>query len=270
MKKFLINFYISPLTVIYIGLSLVLGHFYYLFIHLFVALIHELSHVFAAIILKIKVNEIEMLPFGFYASIDNLESYNPLKQLIVLISGPLSIFISLLLLKIFYYFNILSIYGYNHGIDASINILLFNLLPIYPLDGNRIINALSSYFLEESKTKIFSCFISLISSLFMFKYLLGKNQIVIAFFLLGNSIKYILISHQNYKKFLLLRKYDKLKRKVKISSKIRLFRHYDNFYLKNNILYDESYIINRKIEEHNKVKKTLLIPKNLIKLLKKH
>lgn len=261
MKKFLINFYISPFTVIYIGLSLVLGRFYYLFIHLFVALIHELSHVLMAISLKMKVKEIEVLPFGFYASFDDLESYHPLKQILVLISGLLSIFLSLAILKVLYKFNILSVYGYNHGIEVSINVLLFNLFPIYPLDGNRIIYAFLSYFFEESKTRILTCLISLAFCLFMTIYLMRINQIVIAVFLLINAIKHPLFSYQNYMNFLLLRRYDKEKRKVKISSKIRLFRHYDNYYFKDNNLYGENFIVEKKIIDLAKTKKTFI--KNL-------
>jgi len=243
MKRQFPNFYVNPFTVIYIAIALILGRFYFLFIHLFVALIHELFHVLPALIFKMKVKEIEMLPFGFYASISDLEEHHPLKQIVVLLLGPLSIFISLIILKSLYVFDVISIYGYNHGVEASISILIFNLLPIYPLDGNRIINAILSLICEESITKIICIFISSICSILMSIYLFKQSQIIITVFLLINGVKYILNSYQNYRNFLLIRAFDNKKRKVKISSKPRIYRHYDNYCFIENRLINEGEII---------------------------
>ena len=110
------------------------------------AFLHELGHMLAGILLGFKPNSIEIMPVGLSIGFESkLENYNKkikngtlmtLKKIIIAVSGPLInlIFIVLFTLFDFNCFNIdreLIIY-------SNILILIFNLIPIYPLDGGRI------------------------------------------------------------------------------------------------------------------------------------
>ena len=112
------------------------------------ALIHELEHLLAGILIKMKPEKLEIMPFGFSISFKiNVYEYNKkikngnmlsLKKIFVALAGPL---INLLLMFIIFYLNI------NENmklqmIYANLILAVFNLLPVYPLDGGRILKEL--------------------------------------------------------------------------------------------------------------------------------
>ena len=112
------------------------------------ALIHELAHLLAGILIKMKPEKLEIMPFGFSISFKiNVYEYNrkikngnmlSLKKIFVALAGPL---INLLLMFIIFYLNI------NENmklqmIYANLILAVFNLLPVYPLDGGRILKEL--------------------------------------------------------------------------------------------------------------------------------
>lgn len=129
------------------------------------ALIHELGHIIFGLILGFKPKRLQIMPIGFsiYFSI-NIDDYNrkilnlnklTLKKLIVYIGGPLTnllIFLIILLLNIDF--------NYRNEI-AYINIIIgiFNLLPIYPLDGSRILENMLKLFFKNQKAYKYSNFI---------------------------------------------------------------------------------------------------------------
>ena len=112
------------------------------------ALIHELAHLLAGILIKMKPEKLEIMPFGFSISFKiNVYEYNKkikngnmlsLTKIFVALAGPL---INLLLMFIIFYLNI------NENmklqmIYANLILAVFNLLPVYPLDGGRILKEL--------------------------------------------------------------------------------------------------------------------------------
>lgn len=112
------------------------------------ALIHELAHLVAGILIKMKPEKLEIMPFGFSISFKiNVYEYNKkikngnmlsLKKIFVALAGPL---INLLLMFIIFYLNI------NENmklqmIYANLILAVFNLLPVYPLDGGKILKEL--------------------------------------------------------------------------------------------------------------------------------
>ena len=114
------------------------------------ALLHELGHMLVGIILGFKPNSIEIMPFGLSIAFESkADNYNKkikngtlltLKKIIIAASGPITNCIFILLFSIFdlYFFGIdreLILY-------ANILIAIFNLIPIYPLDGGRIVKGI--------------------------------------------------------------------------------------------------------------------------------
>lgn len=267
MKKLFYNFYVGPITIIYIAIALVTGRFYFLFIHLVISLIHELFHVIGAKIFKVNVEEITMYPFGFMAKIEDLEQLKPYKQLIILILGPLSYFFSILILKIIFEINIISLEAFKNGLEAAKSVLFFNLIPIYPFDGNRILYASFSLIFEEKLAQILKVVVSIVSSIFLFKFLIEEEQFIIIIFIVIEHIRLLMTLNKNYQNFLLLRLYEKSERKIKISTRPRIYRHYENYYLYNNVILDEKQVISLKLslkkQKKDKIKKIMLkIKKN--------
>mgnify|MGYP002870053441 CR=1 FL=1 len=113
--------------------------YYYLF-----SIMHEFAHVIVSLILKVDIDEIVLLPFGVNAKYINLNS--SIKELIISSAGPIASLLFAIIFKdkTFEYINIC--------------IAFFNLIPIYPMDGGRIIKALItivlSIFYKNEKAKI--------------------------------------------------------------------------------------------------------------------
>ena len=110
------------------------------------ALIHELGHLLAGIILKMKPEKLEIMPFGVSIAFKiEPKDYNKkikkgnkldIKKIIVASAGPLTNLIIIIItynLKIDMIKAIMVIY-------TNFLIMIFNLLPIYPLDGGQILN----------------------------------------------------------------------------------------------------------------------------------
>lgn len=109
-------------------------------------LLHECAHLFVGIILGYKPQEIEMMPFGFWISLkSNTNDYNKkilksnmveLKSIFVAIAGPLLNLICMFILE-----NI-NFAKQDVVVYSNFLIFLFNLIPIYPLDGGRVLQAI--------------------------------------------------------------------------------------------------------------------------------
>lgn len=252
MKKLSFNFFIHPLTVIYLGIALFTGRFSFLFIHLFVALIHELFHVVVALFMKVRVNELSMLPFGFYARLEDVERKGFWCQLWIYIAGPLSIFFSLFLMRVFYQIDLISYYGYQYGREACYIVCFFNLLPIYPLDGGRIMRLFCFRFLEEEKAHFISYILSLITTCFIFYRAIKSGQWVIALFLIISQGQWIYLERKQYPLYLKLRRLRKKPNPIKISKKPSIYIYYDNYcWLKGKMIGEEE-ILQMKLEKWQK------------------
>lgn len=110
-------------------------------IAMFIIIIHELAHSIISIYYGIEIIEIELFPFGGVAKTGNFMKINPFTEIAISFVGPLSNFFMLLIAIILeYHFtfqgNILIFFAM-----TNLSIGLFNLLPILPLDGGRIIRA---------------------------------------------------------------------------------------------------------------------------------
>lgn len=147
----------------------------YLILMLF-CIIHEIGHILAGLILKMKPEKLEIMPFGlsisFYKEINNKKTN--IKEICVAIAGPI---VSLILVILCRYID-LKFITVQEAVYSNILILLFNLIPIYPLDGGRIIKGILhislgediSESIMEKVSKITLVILTLISSIAVYYY----------------------------------------------------------------------------------------------------
>lgn len=149
-----------------------------------------------------KILKIYIYPLGGISKFRFDLNISMFKEFLVLISGPIFQFIAyLILIKIMKNtIKLITIYHYS--------ILLFNLLPIYPLDGGKLLNLFLSLFTSYKKSLILSISISMIITILILVYGLindiRSNIIIFIFLIYKIIIEYKQINYI-YEKFLLER-----------------------------------------------------------------
>lgn len=158
-----------------------------------------MGHYFASKIFKVEVDKIYIYPLGGITKLNIDLNINPIKEFVIIIFGPIFQNIAYLILINFFDREIVLTY--------HLSILLFNLLPIYPLDGGKIVNLLIGKFIPYKKSLKFSIYISyiFIISLFIKSKNIKLNIIITITLLVILTIK----EHQKigykYNKFILER-----------------------------------------------------------------
>ena len=151
------------------------------------AIIHELGHLLVGILLGMKPEKLEIIPVGIRVTFKTkIKQTNKLeiKKIFVAIAGPV---VNLILIYIaaISKTNIISKINF---IYANLLLVIINLVPIYPLDGGRILKGIISIFkgkkkAEQTINKI-SIIIGIIISALGIWILINNKNIAILFFLL--------------------------------------------------------------------------------------
>ena len=121
---------ISPYVFLSIFVLMLKCKLFNLILCFFALTLHELGHIIMTYILDEKISILKILPFGFSCRLRNQSQISSEKMLKILMAGPAVNFITAGL--VFYWTSDFAIINFLMGI--------FNLLPIFELDGMRIIN----------------------------------------------------------------------------------------------------------------------------------
>jgi len=144
IKSILNKIYFHPIYVFIGLLSMLSGYFREFIIINLILFIHELGHIIIAIHYNWNIDKIYMFPFGGVTKFNELVN-RPLKEeLLIMLGGPFSQLLFFLLIHFlngYYFFPWYHIFYKYHYI-----IFFFNLLPIFPLDGSKLINILFNYY----------------------------------------------------------------------------------------------------------------------------
>ena len=237
--NFLTKFEVSPFSTIFIIFTLISNSYKLFFIYFLITFIHELGHVLTATLLKFKIGKIKLLAVGFNAEIEDLDNTSSLKEFLVVISGPLTYFISLYLLIYLYKIDFISFNAYNQAMQVNKYNLFFNLLPLIPLDGGRILKIIIDNFFTSKKSMIVSV---ILSNLFLVLFVyntIDTPQWLIYIFLILTNLAYLLTINKRWKLFLLKRLMIKNNYKDRLHSKKDIYRNKNNYLIKNNIILTE-------------------------------
>lgn len=170
MKIRINNFYITlKVSFILIFLLMIaLGYIEQFFIIYFFIVIHEVIHILTARIWGRTCRGIIIMPMGLCADIDQIENTRLSKRNVIILSAPL--------------FNVLIGIVFKNSFIGKANIVIgiFNLIPIYPLDGARFLQNTAGYFIGtlrankvvaiSSKIFIAMIFISGVFQVILFNY----------------------------------------------------------------------------------------------------
>ena len=136
---------------------------------MFFAIIHELGHMVVGLLMGMKPEKLEIMAYGVSVSFKLMpKDYNrkikrgnqlELKKILVALAGPITYF---MIIAIVLQMN-MNLVSTLMILYSNLVLILFNLLPIYPLDGGRLIKGILHIFLGKMKAEKYTNYISFVT-----------------------------------------------------------------------------------------------------------
>ncbi|MEK4437768.1 MULTISPECIES: M50 family metallopeptidase [Paenibacillus] len=165
---------LHPFFVIIMLASLATGHFIELITLFAIVFIHECGHAAAAALLGCRVLSIQMLPFGGVAVIEDGGRLTAGREIIIALAGPLQNIVMVGITMLLQYANLGDPVFLAYIIQGNLLIALFNLLPVLPLDGGKIVQALVSLIAPYYTTLMWTYRISILCSTGVILFAISK------------------------------------------------------------------------------------------------
>lgn len=234
------DWYVHPFTLVYLFVSIVNNDFYRYFSALVIVCIHEYGHYYFAKKFKFEIDKVEIFPFGAFLSLNDFSMHHICQELILLLGG-LSVHLPLhIIIKVFI--------DSSYLLEVNKLVFVFNLLPIYPLDGSKIILLLLSLFKDYYQAIKLQIKISLLSLSILIVLYNEMSYLLVYFYLLYANYEYI-----KEFRFMIIRLF--LKRldgndykRYKINKKICFYRPYNNIYVIDGYTFKENQMLKKLIK----------------------
>jgi len=194
MGKLKIKFH--PLFAIYVFLCIYFGWFNSVFYYVVVVTLHEFGHY---IMIKYYGYHMDSIVFSLNgAGLKGNNNFKLKHEVIISIAGPIVNLVLIVFTIALWWIFPLSYLFTREFLMCNFAVMFFNLLPIYPLDGGRILTAiLVSKKINKAKVLKFNRFLSLIIGLVLLIlfivslfYSINFNLLIISCFMFINSISY--------------------------------------------------------------------------------
>lgn len=247
---------VHPLFWVIIVIGIFTARFKELLLLFCIVLIHELGHAFAAAHYNWRIKKIQLLPFGGVAELEEHGNKSLKEELVVVIAGPIQHIWMMAVGYILFETGWLGAELYYFFMWNNIIILAFNLLPIWPLDGGKVLfNVLSYRFpylqAHEKMMKLSCVFFSVI---LVWQLLWNSNNIMMWVLLIFLAISLYREWKQRryaFMRFLLERYYGNKRGIEKIAHiEVQSEDHLYKIFTKFRRGYKHSIIVHGKYKEH--------------------
>ena len=194
MKNILDKVRIDYSTYILILIGLLSGYIKNIMIILVIVLVHELGHVFFFSLFKMDIESIVIYPFGGVSKVNKKIHERIYKDILISLGGIIFQGLLIIVIYLLYKYSFIVNSTYNMYISYNKSIVLFNLIPIIPLDGSKLLLSICSKNMSYRRSYFTMIFVGVVSLLLFILYsmIFKLNDIVVSLFLLVsliNSIK---------------------------------------------------------------------------------
>lgn len=242
-------------TYIIMAFGLVItGHFVNLIIFTSLIIIHEMGHIVISKILSYKIDKVIIYPYGGFVKLNTRINTKIENDLLVAISGIIMQSIYFGIIFFLYRNGIVREYIYSLFLLYHKSMLIFNLLPIYPLDGAKIVNLILSKYFSFNIANYISIVISLITVIFFLYSDIYENNysiILVIGVLMKNIYKFYKDISYIYNRFILERYLFKFnyKKKAIIKNKDKMYKNRVHIFNDNGKLMNEKEYISTFFEK---------------------
>lgn len=197
---------ISPLFIIFSFLIVFFDYFSLYCTYITILLIHEFAHYFMARNKGYVSQSIGIMPYGLVLYDKNY--YSKKDEVLIALAGPLTnILLAIIFIALWWYIPQSYYYTYDF-VFANMILGVYNLIPIYPLDGGRVLLALCTNNKKKTIRKCMKVFASIFSVVFLLLYVQSlfhkhnTSYLFMAFFLLStlfdkNEYSFSLFDNKN-------------------------------------------------------------------------
>lgn len=238
LKNLFLRIDIHPVTLLYFILAWMGGYLKWYLSTLVIVCLHEICHLLMAYYFHFEIDKIEILPFGAYLSLDDFYFHPIIHEICVVLAGPCS--------HLFIYWLIVSFtQGVYQDYLLSMNmfVFVFNLVPIYPMDGGRILGLVLQSVMDLKKSMYLHLKISVFTFCFLSVFYLRINTLIILSYLLMQQFLYYKFIPQYLRKY-----YSQIptlyeRSQMIVHDRLIYRRGYHNYYLQGSQMRDEKEMI---------------------------
>ena len=191
MKSIYKKIKLSPFFLLIIFISLISGLFKDVITLFMIIIIHELGHIILSYLFKWNIKSVEIGVFGGFITYDDVIDKPFIEEIIISLGGFLMQGLIFLITYVLSKNGLFSIKEASLINRYNLSIFLFNVIPVYPLDGSKILLVILK------KSLKISCFISVLLIFLIFLVLISldvkvnSSYIIIGFFIMGKVISLI-------------------------------------------------------------------------------
>lgn len=164
-RFFGIKLYVQWITILMIAVLFYLNREQgmYILVGLLSIIPHEYGHALVARRMGNKIGDILITPLGGMANV-SLRPFDPTNELFVTLAGPAvnCVIFLLSVIGLFVCENLAVRSALICVASVNLIIVIFNLLPMFPLDGGRIFRASLAYFIKEPMATQIACSVSML------------------------------------------------------------------------------------------------------------
>jgi len=186
MKNILNKIRIDNITYLLIFLALISGYIKKSLIILIIVLVHEFGHVFFFVLFNIEIDSIVIYPFGGVTKVNKKIHERIYKDVLISLGGVLFQLILCLSFIFLYRMDFIVKSTFDLFCLSNLSIILFNLIPIVPLDGSKLLFSVFTKFFSFRRCLLLQMIVSVFSLLMFIFYIVssGLNDIVTIVFLI--------------------------------------------------------------------------------------
>ena len=205
--------------------------------------IHECGHMLVATYFQYKIQCVTIYPFGLSASIAHIGHGDLIKEALILIAGPLA----QLFVPILFYFLVLthqlSAGFYEYLCWMNLGIAIFNLLPIYPLDGGRLLQTIIHAFVPYKVGNMITYGVSFLLILCCLCFIQSTSMLLLCISIVVDILYHVCNVKEECLQFYFYRYRYPKSGKQKIHEKKDLYRGFFNvFKTKNGIIKENQWL----------------------------